>query len=70
MRGPLMPLIYFTLIMIGIAALFTGFTMAVSMRESIGLRWEHIPLTLLIIFCFGLPIRNWVVLRKRRRSQK
>jgi hypothetical protein len=69
MQGPLMNLIYCTLIIIGITGILLWFTMGVGIHGPMfRLRWEHLPLTALIIFCFWLPIRNWRIIRKRSKG--
>ena len=67
MKGPLMSLIYFTLIVIGLVGIYFWIMIGYGVHgSSFQFRWEHIPLALVIMFCFWLPIRNGLIVLKNR----
>ncbi len=56
-----MSLLYITLIVIGSVAILYWAVIGYGVHGStFRLSWEHLPLTLLIVFCFWFPIRNWI----------
>ena len=68
MKGPLITLIYIALIAIGLVALLYSFVIGYGVHGStFRLRWEHLPLALLIGFCFWFPIRNWILMARNKR---
>jgi hypothetical protein len=67
MKGPLMTLIYITLIIVGF---YTLILWAVGSHGNIRFRpnmAEDWLLAAVVLFCFGLPIRNLVLLARKSR---
>ncbi len=65
MKGPLMSLIYLTLIIVGI---YTIVLWAVGSHGNIRFRphmLEDWALAAVVVFCFGLPTRNWILMARR-----
>jgi hypothetical protein len=63
-----MSLIYFTLIIIGLVGICFWFLIGYGVHGStFRLSWEHLPLTLLIAFCFWFPIRNWLLMAGKKK---
>lgn len=69
MKGPLMTLIYIALIAIGIVGILYGAMIGYGVHgTTFRLRWEHLPLSAVIIFCLWFPIRNWISSARRVRG--
>ncbi len=61
-------LIYIALIIIGSVAILCWIVIGYGVHGStFRLSWEHLPLTLLIVFCFWFPIRNWILMARNKR---
>ncbi len=68
MKGPLMTLIYFTLIVVGLALVLVWAMYSAGVHGHFRFRWdewENWALIAVILFCFGLPLRNMLLLRRR-----
>jgi hypothetical protein len=69
MKSPLMSLISFTLIIIGLVGIYFWLMIGYGVHGSaFRLRWEHLPLALFMGFCFWVPIRNWFNSARSNRS--
>jgi|GEM_PF-3508002 len=71
MKGPLMSLIYFTLIVIGIAACWAWLMYSAGVHGTFRFRWDawaNWVLLAVILFCFGLPVRIMVLIPRSRKK--
>ena len=60
-----MTLIYFTLVIVGLALALFWFMYSAGVHGTFRFRWlewENWILIALILFCFGLPVRNMVLI--------
>ncbi len=70
MKGPLMTLIHFTLIVVGLALVLAWFMYSAGVHGHFRFRWEEWEnwvLMALILICLGLPIRNTIISVRRKR---
>ncbi len=68
MKGPLMTLLYFSLIVVGLALVLVWALYSASVHGHFRFRWdewENWALIAVILFCFGLPVRNFILIRRR-----
>jgi hypothetical protein len=70
MKGPLMTLIHFTLIILGLTLVLAWFMYSAGVHGTFRFRWlewENWALLACILFCFGLPVRHWILMARRAR---
>lgn len=68
-----MTLIYFTLIVLGLAATVFWLMYSAGVHGTFRFRWdewENWVLIAVILFCFGLPVRNLVHINRNRHTRK
>jgi TRAP-type uncharacterized transport system fused permease subunit len=73
MKGPLMYLIYFTLIIVGLALVLVWLMYSASVHGHFRFRWdawENWVMIVVILFCFGLPVRNLVLIKRNKQLRK
>lgn len=66
-----MTLIYFTLIVLGVAAIWFWLMYSAGVHGTFRFRWdewENWLLIAVILLCFGLPIRNLLVVARSKRQ--
>jgi 4-amino-4-deoxy-L-arabinose transferase-like glycosyltransferase len=73
MGGPIMTLIYFTLIVLGLAATVFWLMYSAGVHGTFRFRWdewENWSLIAVMLFCFGLPVRNLVLINRNMHTRK
>ena len=72
MKGPLMPLIHFTLIVAGLALVLAWFLDSSGFHGHFRFSWDegaNWALIAGIVCCFGLPVSNWVLMARENKKQ-
>lgn len=72
MKGPLMTLIHFTLIVVGLALVLVWAMYSSGVHGHFRFRWDegaNWALIAGIMGCFGLPVRNWVLMARQHKKQ-
>jgi hypothetical protein len=67
-----MPLIHLTLIVVGLALLLAWFMYSAGVHGHFRFHWDegaNWALIAGIVCCFGLPVRNWVLMARQNKKQ-
>lgn len=70
MKGPLITLIYFTLVVLGVVAIWFWLMYSSGVHGTFRFRWdewENWVVIAVVLFCFGLPIRNLLVVARSKK---